>query len=115
MSTSYGEEFAIQLVAQTLMHDAEFGVTGSLSLIDERNAKEMYVASYLSEESYYIIELSSAWERGNVDHSIGYALGTETTIVRTCETAEEAAKALVALALQHRLMPSYVVLFEDIL
>ena len=105
--------FLRRLLAETLLYDEEYGASGNVSLIDERTAQECYVASYLSEEAQYIIEKATDWDSDTADDGVGYALATDAETYRACQTANEAAATLLALAKAHRLMPSFALLFEE--
>jgi hypothetical protein len=110
------ENFTHRLIAETLFYDQEYGLVGSLSLVDIEERKEQYVASFLSETGEFLIEEATGWEeswQGEDDTNVAYALAIESTDYGTYEVPEEAAQDLLALAREHGLLPSVTVLFED--
>jgi len=109
-STSWETNFARCLLAEVLFYDAEYGVSGNLSLIDTRKAQERFVASYLVEESQYIIERATQWTE---DKELGFALATEAETHGMYSIAEDAAAELLNLARRHSLAPSLALLFEE--
>ena len=114
MNTSWENNFIKRLLADALFHETELGTWSNLSLIDESTAKERFTASFLPEESAYIIERVTKWvpffDRDFDD--IAYAMASESVIYGTFDTAEEAATMLLNLARSHKLMPSLALLFE---
>ncbi len=112
-SISWANDLARRVLAETLFYDEEYGVTGSLSLIDETTAKERFIASFLPEESTYIIEQAIQWDAEDEGDGLGYAIATEATTHGTYDTADAAAAMLLSLAHSQELVPSLVLLFEE--
>ena len=109
------DQFTLLLIAETLFYDAEYGALGNLSLIDTEAARERYIASYVPDEDFFMLEEASDWEdyEPSEDDEIGYALAVDSREYATYDTAEEAAEAILHLAREHDLMPSITLLFED--
>lgn len=109
------EDFARRLIAETLFYDEEYEALGNLSLVDEREEQERFVASYSPEEGLFVIEEATNWEEyesGDAD-DIGYALAVDSREHGSFETAEDAADELLQLAKKFRLVPSITLLFEE--
>ena len=111
------ENFSLRLLTETLLYDQEYGVIGSLSLIDPDAEKERYVASFMPDDGTYLIEEATGWEADpppmDDDADVAYALAVESDIHGSYEIPEQAAAALVHLAEAHDLLPSFTVLFES--
>ena len=101
-------------LAESLFWDKEYGIASNLALIDESETRERYVASYLPEESAYIIDKCTAWESLGEDDDFTYLIATEAETHGTFETAEEAAAELLELARKHNLVPSLGLLFDQL-
>lgn len=110
------ESFTSLLLAETLFYDEEYGAIGSLSLIDPEAAREMYIASFMPDEGYLLIEKATAWENDyaiETDEDVAYALAVDGVTYGRYEAPEEAAAALLSLAEAHGLLPSFTLLFES--
>jgi hypothetical protein len=117
MSAFDQENFSLRLLAETLLYDQEYGVIGSLSLIDPDTEKERYIASFMPDDGTYLIEEATAWESDpppmEDDADVAYALAVDSTIHEQYTVPEEAAVALLQLAEEHDLLPSFTMLFES--
>ena len=115
MSTFDSDTFAVRLVAETLFYDEEYGALGNLSLIDEAERKERYIAAYSPEDEHFVVDEATEWEDYQPDgeDDIGYALASRTSEHGTYESAETAAAEMMRLAAQHSLTPSITLLFEQ--
>lgn len=110
------ENFTHRLLAETLFYDLEYGLVGSVSLIDPETEREMYIASFMPDDGTYLIEEATAWEEAPTmeeEDDVAYALATESTVHGTYEIPEVAADAVLTVAREHDLLPSVTVLFED--
>lgn len=109
------DQFARQLLIEALFYDAEYGALGNVSLIDKESVRERYLASYDPERDVFLIEEAIEWEDLDADEDgeIDYALAVDGQEFGTFETPEEAADALLNLAREHDLAPSFMILFED--
>ncbi|MEM1270365.1 MAG: hypothetical protein AAGI08_09990, partial [Bacteroidota bacterium] len=56
MSAFSFEQFALQLLTETLFFDPEQGTVGSVSLISNEDGRELYMAAYDPDEDLFIIE-----------------------------------------------------------
>ncbi len=112
-NNSWANDFARRVLAETLFYDEEYGAAGSMSLIDESTAKECFIASFLPEESTYIIEQAIQWDAKDEDDGLGYAIATDATTHGTFDSADAAAAMLLSLAHRHGLVPSLALLFEE--
>lgn len=106
------ELFARHLLSESLFYDEEYGILGTLSLVDVETGRERYVASFVPEEGLFIVEEATEWEDAEEDE-IGYAMAVESEDHGKYEVPEEAAEALVMLATQHSLLPSLTLLLEE--
>ena len=107
------EHFARQLIAETLFYDEEYGAVGNLSLVDTDTGQERYIASFLPDDGTFVVEEATAWEDGDTDEEIGYALAVDSEEYGSYTLPEEAAEVLLTLAREHRLLPSITLLFEE--
>jgi hypothetical protein len=110
------ENFTHRLLAESLFYDLEYGLVGSVSLIDPETERELYIVSFMPDDGSYMIEEATAWEDPpelEDEEDVAYALATESTVHGTYEIPEVAANAVLALARENDLLPSVTVLFED--
>ncbi|PSQ77715.1 MAG: hypothetical protein BRD35_03130 [Bacteroidetes bacterium QH_7_62_13] len=110
------ENFTHRLLAESLFYDLEYGLVGSVSLIDPETEREMYIASFMPDDGAFMIEEATAWEDPpelEDEEDVAYALATESTVHGTYEIPEVAANTVLTLAREHDLLPSVTVLFED--
>lgn len=110
------ENFTHRLLAESLFYDLEYGLVGSVSLIEVDEEREEYIASFMPDDGTYMIEKATAWEDTPVmedEEDVAYALATESTVYGTYDIPEVAASTLLTLAQNHDLLPSVTVLFED--
>ena len=109
------KSFAVQLIAESLFYDEEYGAIGNLSLVEPKSAKEMYIAYYVPEEQKYMVDEATAWEPfDEVENAdIGYAFASETIEHASTQSVEELAQILLSLAETRGLSPSMAILFED--
>ncbi|MFN3596647.1 MAG: hypothetical protein ACK41D_05185 [Rubricoccaceae bacterium] len=115
MSPFSPEQFARHLLAEALLYDEEYGALGNVSLIDQESLRERFLASYDPERDTFLIEEAVEWEDIDADEDgeVDYALAVDGKEYGTFETPEETAEALLSLAQQHNLAPSFMILFED--
>ena len=110
------ENFTHRLIAESLFYDLEYGLIGSVSLIDPDDEREMYIVSFMPDDGTYLIEEATAWEDPpelEDEEDVAYALATDSTVHGTYEIPEVAANEVLSLAKEHDLLPSMTVLFED--
>lgn len=110
------ENFTHLLLAEMLFYDEEYGVLGSVSLVDPEARRERYIASFMPEDGHLLIEEATAWETDYAtddDDDVAYALAVDSTEHGRYDLPEQAAVELLALAAAHDLMPSFVTLFES--
>jgi len=111
------ENFTHRLIAEMLFYDQEYGIVGSLSLVDREAAREAFIVSFMPDDGTYLIEEATAWETerpdAEDDEAVAYALATDSTDHSTYDLPEAAATATLALAEAHDLLPSFAFLFED--
>jgi hypothetical protein len=110
------DNFTHRLLAESLFYDLEYGLIGSVSLIDPHEEQERYIASFMPDDGTYMIEEATAWEDPPAledEEDVAYALATDSTVYGTYEIPEVAANTVLALAREHDLLPSVTVLFED--
>lgn len=111
------DNFTHRLLAESLFYDLEYGLLGSVSLIDPEAQKELYIASFMPDDGTYLIEEATDWEdvpeELEDEEDVAYALATESDVHGTYEIPEVAANEVLALAREEDLLPSMTVLFED--
>lgn len=109
------EDFLRRLIAETLFYDEEYGALGNLSLIDEEQRRERYVASFVPDNGSFQIEEATEWEdyEAGGEDDIGYALAIDSREHGVYDTPEEAAEVLLKLATESNLQPSITLLFEE--
>jgi len=108
--------FTHRLLAETLFYDQEYGLIGSLSLVDVDARREQYIASFMPDDGSFLIEKATAWEdlpEMEDEADVAYALAVDSVEHGTYEVPEVAAESLLDLARTHNLLPSVTVLFED--
>ena len=116
MPTFDAENFTTRLLAESLFYDLEYGLVGSVSLIDPETERELYLASFMPDDGTYLVEEATAWEDApelEDETDVAYALAVDSDVHGRYEVPEEAAQTLLALAREHDLLPSLTVLFED--
>ncbi|MFO8099029.1 MAG: hypothetical protein R6T83_05320 [Salinibacter sp.] len=110
------ENFTHRLLSESLFYDLEYGLVGSVSLIDPEAEREAYIASFMPDDGTFLIEEATAWEEVPEladEADVAYALATDSEVHGTYEVPEVAAESLLDLARTHDLLPSITVLFED--
>ena len=114
MASFTSDAFGKRLLTEALFYDEEYGAIGTISLIDERSAREMFVAAYVPDEQSFVIESATDWEvveNGEVDE-IGYALAIDSEEHGVYDFPEEAAEELYKLSSTYDLQPSLTLIFE---
>lgn len=109
------EQFALRLLSESLFFDDEYGALGNISLIDDENKQERFLATYNPDEDNFLIEKATEWEDLDVDEDgeIDYAVAIDGEEHGSYETPDEAAEELLRLAKEFNLQPSVMLLFED--
>jgi hypothetical protein len=110
------ENFTQRLIAETLFYDQEYGLIGNLSLIDVDERRERFIASFMPDDGTFLIEEATDWEDMpdlDEDIEVAYALAIDSDVYGEYEVPEVAAEALLSLAAEHDLLPSFTPLFED--
>jgi hypothetical protein len=109
------EQFARQLLIEALFYDEEYVALGNVSLIDKDSQRERFLASFDPEQDAFLIEEAIEWEDIDADEDgeVDYALAVDGNEYGTYDMPEEAADALLALAREHNLSPSFMLLFDE--
>lgn len=109
------EHFARDLLAEALFYDMEYGAIGNVSLIDEAGQRERYLAAFDPDRDLFVIEEATEWEDIDADEDgeIDYALAVDGRPSGEYESPEEIAEALLDLAREHDLSPSFMLIFEE--
>ena len=107
------ETFARTLLAESLFFDDETGALGTVALVSPEREREEFIAAFQPEEEppYFLIERATEWEEA--DPEVGYALAEDAEDYGEYATSLEAAEALLALAVEHDLLPSFTLLLEE--
>ena len=113
MQSTHMKTFTRRLLAEALFYDEEYGALATVSLVDDDVLQERYLGSYLPDDDTFLIEEAVEWEDEAADSEVGYALATDSKDYGRYESPEEAADALLDLALEEHLSPSITILFED--
>lgn len=116
MASTDLNNFTTRLLAECLFYDIEYGLVGSVSLIDTEAGREEYLASFMPDDGSYLVEEATAWEDDPVikeAEDVAYTLATDGVVHSSYEVPEEAARMLLDLANEGDLLPSLTVLFED--
>ena len=116
MPTFDPDNFTVRLLAESLFYDIEYGLVGSVSLIDSETERELYLASFMPDDGTYLVEAATAWEDEPTleeDTDVAYALAVDSDVHGRYEVPEAAAQELLELAREHDLLPSVTILFED--
>lgn len=106
------EAFSRTLIAETLYYEENFGLVGSVSLVDPDRARETYLASFDPEEGQFVVERATDWESAE-ELTLDYSLASDGNLVGTFERAEGAATQLLDLAKREGLTPRFHLLYED--
>jgi len=108
------DTFTRRLVGEALFYDEEYGVGGTLSLVDPETKREKYLAAYLPEEDQFVIEEATEWdEYDEEDDEVGYALATDSKEHGQYDDLDACATALLTLAREHGLHPSLTLRYEE--
>ena len=116
MSPFDPDNFTMRLLAESLFYDLEYGLVGSVSLIDTDTERDRFLASFMPDDGTYLVEEATAWEdtpEMDDETDVAYALATDSDVHGRYEVPEAAAQSLLELAREHDLLPSVTVLFED--
>ena len=105
--------FTLHLLSESLFYDAEYGISGTLSLVSSDDLKELYVGAFVVEEEQFVIEKAIDWESEEIDNEVGYRMGIEFEEHSVFAKPDEAAHALYQLAEAEGLLPSMTVLFDE--
>ncbi len=109
------EQFARQLLMESLFFDEEYAALGNISLIDQENLRERFLASFDPERGAYLVEEAVEWEDIDADEDgeVDYALAVDGTEYGSYPTPEQCADALLGLARDHNLAPSFMLLSDE--
>jgi hypothetical protein len=108
--------FSRALLADALFYDAEYGLYGSISLIDFDLGREVYIAAYDPRDEVFQIEKATDWEtrESTSEDEFGYAIASDGEIVGRYPTNLETADALLVLAEEEGgLVPGFVPEIEE--
>ncbi len=109
------EQFARALLGEALFYDEEYGALATVSLIDHEQKRERFVASYDPDQDQFVIEEAVEWDEIDVDADgeVDYSLAVDGSEYGCYDTPEDAADQLLALAREHNLAPSFMLMFEE--
>lgn len=114
MSSFNLDTFTRRLVGEALFYDEEYGVGGTLSLVDTETKREMYLAAYLPEDDQFVIEEATEWEEYDAeDDEVGYALAVDSKEHGQYEDLDAVADAILLLARDKDLLPSLTLRYEE--
>lgn len=115
MSAFDFKAFSTRMIAEALFYDEEYGAIGNMSLVNEEEQKEYFIAYYLPEEEHFVIDEATEWEDYDPEEeaAIGYALAIDTDEFMVSKSQIEIAETVLALAEEHNLMPSAALFFEE--
>lgn len=104
--------FSRTLLAEALYYEENFGLVGSVSLVDLDERREAYLASFDPEEGQFVIERATQWEQAE-ELNLEYTLASDGNLMGAFERAEDAATQLLDLAKREELTPRFHLLYED--
>lgn len=108
------DTFTRRLLGEALFYDEEYGVGGTLSLVDPEGRKEKYLAAFIPEDDQFVIEEATEWEDyDEADDEIGYALAVDSKEHGCYDEVEQVTDALLALAREQGLEPSLTLRYEE--
>lgn len=108
------DTFIRRLLGEALFYDEEYGVGGTLSLVDPTERKERYLAAFIPEDDQFVIEEATEWEDyDDADDEIGYALAVDSKEMGCFDEIEQVTEALLTLAREHGLEPSLTLRYEE--
>lgn len=108
------DTFTRRLLGEALFYDEEYGVGGTLSLVDPQGRKEKYLAAFIPEDDQFVIEEATEWEDyDEADDEIGYALAVDSKEHGSYDEVEQVTDALLALAREQGLEPSLTLRYEE--
>ena len=113
MQPTHIKTFTRRLLAEALFYDEEFGALATVSLVDDDSLQERFLGAYLPDDDIFLVEEAIEWEDEAPDTEVGYALATDSKDYGRFDTPEQAAEALLDLAMEENLSPSITILFED--
>ena len=111
-------QFAHTLLSDALFYDPEYGVVGSVSLVDPEDRpmrRERFIAGFDPSEEVYLIEEATEWDETSDedDEEAEYLFAADGEVAHRCETNEEAAEVLLEIAVREGLVPAFMPLFEE--
>ncbi|MBL7977882.1 MAG: hypothetical protein JNN12_06040 [Bacteroidetes Order II. Incertae sedis bacterium] len=102
--------FTLELIAESVFYDDEYGLFSNVILIDKANNREAYYAYYDPEKDDFVIEVANAWEAlAEEEYQIASA-GEEHS---RYESVEELSAKLLDMAEAGELEPKVMIIFED--
>ncbi|MBE2187658.1 MAG: hypothetical protein IAE99_12880 [Rhodothermales bacterium] len=108
------DTFTRRLLGEALFYDEEYGVGGTLSLVDPQERKEKYLAAFIPEDDQFVIEEATEWEDyDEADDEIGYALAVDSREHGSYDEVEQITDALLTLAREQGLEPSLTLRYEE--
>ncbi len=110
--------FAHTLLSDAMFYDPEYGVVGSVSLVDPVDRplrRERFIAGFDPTEEIYLIEEATEWDEASddEDEDVGYLFAADGMVAHRFETSEEAADMLLDIAAREGLVPTFMPLFEE--
>ncbi len=108
------DTFTRRLIGEALFYDEEYGVGGTLSLVDPDSRQEKYLAAYLPEEDQFVIEEATEWDDyDEEDDEVGYALATDSREHGQYEDLDACVDQILSLARDKGLQPSLTLRYEE--
>jgi hypothetical protein len=106
------ETFSKELLTEMLFYEENFGLVGTVSLVDMNAGKERYLGSFDPDEGAFILEEATAWAPVE-DEAMEYELAMEGEIVETITDPGKMANELFTRAVSEHLTPHLQILYED--
>jgi hypothetical protein len=110
MATFDPKAFAIELLAESVFHDEDYGVFSNLILIDPAQQREAFYAYHDAERDDFVIEEANAWEK-IPDEDVQIASGGKEH--SRYDSEDELAEAIYHLAETQNLQPRVMMVVED--
>lgn len=113
MSTFDIETFSKELLREMLFYEENFGLIGTISLVDTDAGRERYLASFDPDEGAFILEQATEWAPLE-DDDMAYELAMEGKVIETFTETTAIVDELFARATRENLRPYLQILYEDV-
>ena len=113
MSIFDAEEFSKELLREMLFYEENFGIIGTVCLVDLKAGKERYLGSFDPDEGAFILEAATEWAPLD-EEEMEYELAIEGEVVETFSETNPMVDALFSRTRDEHLRPRLQILYEDV-